>query len=58
MLLEWKDAWHNAGPDHGRDCRFATREDAEEWAAIENYWYQRKERRFAVIELPLPPPAQ
>ncbi len=54
QLLHWVGAWTNEGEDHGRGCRFATREDAEAYAAYENEHNYEGEAVFAVIELPLP----
>jgi hypothetical protein len=54
QLLRWAGAWINEGEDHGRDCRFATREDAEAYAAYENEHNYDGEALFTVIELPLP----
>lgn len=56
LLLEWVGAWRNAGPEHGADCRFATREDAEEWARHENEHQRDGDAIFQVIELRLPCP--
>jgi hypothetical protein len=56
QLLRWVGAWTNEGADHGRGCRFSTREDAEAYARYEQERNYEGEAQFAVIELPLPPP--
>jgi hypothetical protein len=56
QLLRWAGVWINEGEDHGRGCRFSTREDAEAYARYEQEHNYEGEAQFAVIELPLPSP--
>lgn len=52
LLLVWRGKWTNDGPDHGRDCLFDSKEEAEQW--IEEWYDGEKFVKHIIQPLTMP----